>query len=429
MGSKNTSKDDCFAQFDEAFASLEAELDNVPPPNGDGAWRNDRVTPTTAATPILTLVRPQGTAASHGSTQAQPNLDEYVDAFDQLDAQLAQYTPGVVRGNQAAHHQIAEGAPELLRSGVIASRGEKAAEIANPEPATTAATATPAPAPALISSHPVAATNWRQRDAGGTPLERLFGTLQNLSIIQDGINNRGARGTERLNRESIASVFAEVRELCCEFELETARVRVDFAVAALEDETLATLGQDVSELVRHIRHDLQSCSIWPIARNRVWSFGLSLGETTAAAFPVARIELEEGGRCFGFGRYTAAVFHLLRAADAGVRALATAADVKKGANPAADWKTLMTIVEARVATIERWPSGVDRTNALTFFSGAVAEVRTLQDASYKLALGASSFEEHEALHVCNTTKALLTRLAARIRPAAPRTLGKREFSK
>jgi hypothetical protein len=273
-------------------------------------------------------------------------------------------------------------------------------------------------------------TLWRDRVDGGTPLERLFGTLQNLSLIQDGINARGTRGAERFTRDTVAQVFADVRELCREFDLQTARVRADFALAALDNETLDTLGAEVTELVRHIRHDLQSCSIWPIARNRVWSFSLALNEKAAAAFPSAGSDMAEGGRCFGFGRYSAAVFHMLRAADPGVRALARAANATTAAaHDGADWAPLLTLIDARVSVISTWPAGTAKVAALEFFQGALGEARGLHDAARKLAnpSATATLEEHQALHVCHTTKDLLVRLSERMTESHQRTLGKRDF--
>jgi hypothetical protein len=207
-------------------------------------------------------------------------------------------------------------------------------------------------------------------------------------------------------------------------------VRADFALAALDNETLDTLGAEVTELVRHIRHDLQSCSIWPIARNRVWSFSLALNEKAAAAFPSAGSDIAEGGRCFGFGRYSAAVFHMLRAADPGVRALARAANATAAAaHDGADWAPLLTLVDARVSVISTWPVGPARAAALEFFQGALSEARGLHDAARKLANASATatLEEHQALHVCHTTKDLLVRLSERVTESHRRTLGKRDF--
>jgi hypothetical protein len=396
------STEDCFAKFDEAFASLEAELDVVPARTE--RWLPQNPPPvSTFAPPALHLVTTTAGDLKLARQSEPPLLEEYEEAFSALDATLAR------------HGTTPDKNPPAEARTTTAQRTAAATSVAP------IAVAAPATSERAL---------WRDRVDGGTPLERLFGTLQNLSLIQDSINNRGARGAERFTRDSVAQVFADVRELCSEFDLQTARVRADFALAALENDALDTLGGEVTELVRHIRHDLQSCSIWPIARNRVWSFSLALNDKAAAAFPSAGNDIAEGGRCFGFARYSAAVFHMLRAADPGVRALARAANATAAAaHEGGDWAPLLALVDARVSVISTWPAGTAKAAALEFFQSALSEARGLHDASRKLAnpSAAATLEEHQALHVCHATKDLLVRLSERLTESHRRTLGKRDF--
>lgn len=49
----------------------------------------------------------------------------------------------------------------------------------------------------------------------------------------------------------------------------------------------------------------------------------------AERFPIAATEIEEAAKCFSFGRYTACVFHLSRATEAGIKAVGIALNQKK----------------------------------------------------------------------------------------------------
>jgi hypothetical protein len=53
-----------------------------------------------------------------------------------------------------------------------------------------------------------------------------------------------------------------------------------------------------------------------------------LGAQCCARFPSIKREVEESGKCYAVGRYTASAFHLTRAAEAGVQALAKAIKFK-----------------------------------------------------------------------------------------------------
>jgi hypothetical protein len=122
------------------------------------------------------------------------------------------------------------------------------------------------------------------------------------------------------------------------------------------------------------------------------------------------------------------VFHLLRAVDPAVRALARAANAPAAAAlDGADWAPLLSLVDARVAVISTWPAGTAKATALEFFQSALSEARGLHDAARKLANTATALEEHQALHVCHTSKDLLVRLSERLTESHQRTLGKRDF--
>lgn len=78
------------------------------------------------------------------------------------------------------------------------------------------------------------------------------------------------------------------------------------------------------------------------------------GEEVANAFPLAVEDVEESGRCLAFGRYTATVFHLMRAMEAAVQALASrvgADSVEK------EWGKLLSDIGAAV---EAMPKGPER---------------------------------------------------------------------
>ncbi|HXG88122.1 MAG TPA: hypothetical protein VNJ02_07285 [Vicinamibacterales bacterium] len=284
-----------------------------------------------------------------------------------------------------------------------------------------------APAPALdgVSARSI----WRHRADGVTPIERLIGTLENLTLIQSALESGDRRQTEDLTSDLFAQVFTDAREVCREFDLETARVRADFALAAFESGRLDKLGSETAELVRHIRHDVESCSVYPLPHDRLWGFKFSASEKAAAAFPLAQAEVAEGGRCFTLGHYNATVFQMMRAAYHGVHALAAAVDSKRAvAAGAVDWSALANHVEARVAAVDKWRTDEERAAAHAFLSDALRDVRGLHECAKQLADPGHVFDETRALTVCHTTRDFIDRLARRITEAQARPLTRVDFA-
>lgn len=361
--------DDCFAAFDEAFARMEAGFESA-------------------------------TSAS-GAARTAPAADfsDYEEAFTQIDRQLGATSlpqPGVgVRGNLA------------LVSSPTATLAEPSLEKSVAPPAVEEL--------------------WRRANGVGTPLERLVETMQNLLWLQRAIHSRSVRMVDHVKYEEVSAVFSDARQLCVDFDLPTARVRAAFALAALEENRVDSLAVEISELVRHIRHDLQSCSIWPIAQGRMWAFSLSPGERAQRAFPSVASDVAEGGRCAGFGFNSASVFHLLRAAACGSRALETAAGGRRAAAERPSWTSTIGLVEAQLAEVSRWPAGAARTAATTFYTSVLNDARTLHDAECRLASGAS-FEEPQTLAIIDTSRDFLTRLADYVTESQAQPLGEQDFA-
>jgi hypothetical protein len=360
--------DDCFVQFDAAFESLAAQLAD-----------------------------PQN-----------PSPADLEQAFNLLDDRLATCT-------------AAEAALKLVPSSRAPERPDGAGtDVQLASHASIAATLRPLQ-PAIRSGG----------TAGGlNPLGNLLAVLENLTIVQRRLAKDTVLPGDPASREAMAGVFADARQLCVDFELQTARVRTDFAIAALEDGHVDRLRTEIEELFRHIRHDVQFCSIWPVATARAWSFEHSFGGRVNEAFPSAKSDISEGGVCLGLGRHSACVFHMTRAAERGVRALARAANAHAASRTDDEWSGWLAIIEARVSDLERWPAGHAQAKAQAFFEGALADARVLHEATRRLGSRAVArpFDEHEATAICNRTKELLVRLSQYVGEEQHKTLTRRDFS-
>lgn len=348
--------EDWFARFDTAYEQLEGDLD----------------------------------AAGPAASQPAPaSLAEFDRAFDEIDRQMA--------------GQDTESRPESQLDAWVAT---ETALVARPAPPPSEA------APAL--RRPRFDDELWQLNAESTPLETLVGTVHNLACLRRALGEpEQAAG---LRARTVLDLFARARQVSVDFELPTAKVRADFALAAAEDGCVERLDIEIAELVRHIRHDLQGCSIWPIARERVWAFSNELDERVHRHFPGAVPDMVEGGRCLGFGCHDAAVFHLVRASRIGLRALGRALSPRRseGTEHRIVASTLQ-LIDAHRRQVSRWPAGADRDGARRFFDAIAAPVRALEDAERRLETHAATdaFDEAQASAVWRAARDLLTTLADR----------------
>jgi hypothetical protein len=92
---------------------------------------------------------------------------------------------------------------------------------------------------------------------------------------------------------------------------------------------LQSLVMQVTELVYSEMED--QLFLWVPGHRSEWygkTAELIVGTECCARFPSIQREVEEAAKCYAVGRYTAAAFHLTRAGEAGVQALAKAIQFK-----------------------------------------------------------------------------------------------------
>jgi hypothetical protein len=452
MPPKSALSDDCFARLDAALEKLAKELDvrSSPDEKQPAAERQPPSAPVTAvgeASPLRIVPpgSPEPTRSRVSTGYGQP-MEEYAEAFDLLDAQLAgraartlEDQPVIPASLSALDERLTADAPTAAIPGREVGDSPMVSVSpppAIPEPAPSAPSSEPVePAPLggpqpLPAPMPVAAVVVSD-SRGANLLDLLLTTLHNLSTIQRELQGSPAPSEDRVSIDTVRTVLEQVIALCDEFRLQTARVRVDFAVAALQAGQRGALSKEIDELVRHLRHDLQACTVIPVPAERMWSLSVVLDDVTAGVFPSARTELAEAGLCFSLARYSAAAFHLLRAADPALRALASATDPRRGRTKERDvlnGAALLNLLEARLDRAERSPNSADSDQGVDFLDTVLIDVRRIQEAERLLTRG--PLDQQQVLTLYHATRDLLARVAAPLskpatsarRPTAPEPL-------
>jgi len=150
-----------------------------------------------------------------------------------------------------------------------------------------------------------------------------------------------------------------------------------------------------------------------------------LGYEVKTRFPAAARDVKAAADCFAAECFTAAVFHLLRAAEVGLRSLArdrriTLADKQSGEK---DWTQILkkleiVVFDLRVAPASKWGGAEDIKELQVAFYGELVQVLRSFDDAWKthVSHGGSAvfYNRDQAAHILKHVRVLMQKLAARI---------------
>jgi hypothetical protein len=106
------------------------------------------------------------------------------------------------------------------------------------------------------------------------------------------------------------------------------------------------------------------------------------GEDVVKAFPSATTDLKESGNCLAAECSTAAVFHLMRGAEYGLRALAVDRQITLPKNQElglATWEDIIKQLETAELAIQGYPKTLAREKQFNFYHGAMMEFKRFKN--------------------------------------------------
>ncbi len=137
-----------------------------------------------------------------------------------------------------------------------------------------------------------------------------------------------------------------------------------------------------------------------------------------AAFPDIERDVYSAIDCYALQHNTASVFHSMRIAEAGLRALAKERRIKLPKNKLVEWATWQEIIKAlddEIRLIGGKKAGAAKDAALAFYSGARADLNGFKDEYRNLVVHVRAiYDEFQALRALTNVHAFMVRLAAKI---------------
>ncbi len=257
-------------------------------------------------------------------------------------------------------------------------------------------------------------------------LTRRLGVLQ--LGIRDAIKRRGSDALpEKSEADMVRVIIKRLKAVCDEFEFSRVMERLyslngdEPLLQPLRGDpfTLTSLKFELGELNNEIARTLGEKKFMMIPADEVGYHENPdlFGPEVAARFPNANKEITEAGSCYATGNCTACVFHLMRALEYGLRALARRLKVPFPKTfELKTWDELIKDVEKEIQKIINKPKTAQRTKDLVFYNGAAAQFRYFKDAWRNHVMHTrASYDEHQAMSVMVHVREFMQHLAIRLK--------------
>jgi hypothetical protein len=173
-------------------------------------------------------------------------------------------------------------------------------------------------------------------------------------------------------------------------------------------------------LIDAIRSELRSKLFVYIPTRRAGYFEIPPPSKVEDAFPSASKEIVAACNCLAAGLYSASVFHSMRAAELGVRAMGTELGVTFPFDISlADWQSILDQIEARIKAMKDLPRSEKKDSDQRFFSEAATQFRYFKDGwRVRVAHARETYDEPQAIKVVDHVRDFFATLAERLKEPA-----------
>jgi hypothetical protein len=190
------------------------------------------------------------------------------------------------------------------------------------------------------------------------------------------------------------------------------------AALATGKATYGMLEQPLIELQGRLRDEMTGTFFLVLEPDKTDYFSKPnlFGDQVAQNFPSAIVDIEEAGKCLALSRNTASVFHLMRALEAGLRALgASLGDPSLDANANPTWDRILKRGDAELlkSAANRSPEWRAKPE---FFNDAIANLRAVKTAWRNPTMHVIGvYDDGKALDVFNAVKGFMRHIATELR--------------
>jgi hypothetical protein len=155
------------------------------------------------------------------------------------------------------------------------------------------------------------------------------------------------------DREHVKGILKVLRTAAKNGGLSTMFATTQHALAGIDRMTYRQAMERFTQLEENYTYDAERRRFWLIAEHKAEFFGSTFGGDVDIAFPDAAPEVREAHCCLAVARNTACVFHLMRAVEHAMRAIAMATGAPTSASVPLEYQEWNTVIEGIASRTER----------------------------------------------------------------------------
>lgn len=178
---------------------------------------------------------------------------------------------------------------------------------------------------------------------------------------------------------------------------------------------LVTLLREIDSRLRDELSDVTLLTLSPKEQGYFEPAEALFGKDFEAKFPTGLFELDEAAKCMALGRGTAAVFHLMRMMEIGVRAVARSLQIPDPIRPAQrNWGDILRKVWDAIEL--KWPTAATRmTGDGQVFEALYASLDAVKNPWRNATMHVENkYTDEEAEHIFVAVRGFMKRLASRM---------------
>jgi hypothetical protein len=211
-----------------------------------------------------------------------------------------------------------------------------------------------------------------------------------------------------------------LRGYCAGLELGESVKYLDYVARELEGGKFTS---DIPHYVKSaktvIENEAETRYVYHIAKDKydLYFKELKRWEPIIIKFPSIQIDALSALKCYMLDESTSCVFHLMRVAESGLRALARERRISIPKKPLewATWQAILVGIKKSVDAMANWRAGPAKEAALEFYRGAQGEFESFKDTYRNNVMHSrQSYDEHRAASVLLQVRDFMERLASKI---------------
>lgn len=238
--------------------------------------------------------------------------------------------------------------------------------------------------------------------------------MDNLRLIHDIASNRKGQDVTDKDKEFYISNLFDALGMCKQIGLGLSSVYVGRLITRFEAKpSYEMLYDDVQVAIERIQDELATFKFLQIPSERATYFEdkPQFGEQVVNKFPKVIADIQEAGKCFAAGLYTASVFHLMRIMEHSTQYLGKRLNVALVHEK--NWHNILDEVDKAIKGL---PTKNSRQKAIrNRFAEASAHLRMVKDAWRNDVMHPKeTYTEEEAERVFRNVKDFMVHLATKL---------------